>query len=59
MMFSLIPEIKLCLFQNFCRKIVTSYGKMKLSESDADEMLAAADSDGDGQVLSFPTNCKE
>ncbi len=29
---------------------MTSYGKMKLSESDADEMLSAADSDGDNLI---------
>ena len=29
---------------------MTSYGKMKLTEADADEMLDAADFDGDGQI---------
>ena len=29
---------------------MTSYGKMKLTEDDADEMLNAADFDGDGQI---------
>ena len=29
---------------------MTSYGKMKLTEEDADEMLEACDFDGDGQI---------
>ena len=33
-----------------CRNVMTSYGKMKLTEEDADEMLDAADFDGDGQI---------
>ena len=32
------------------RKIVTCYGRMRLSEADADEMLSAADADGDGLI---------
>ena len=35
---------------NFCRAVVTSYGKMKLTEAEADEMIRAADVDGDGQI---------
>ena len=30
--------------------MVTSYGKMKLTDSEADEMIRAADVDGDGQI---------
>ena len=33
-----------------CRNIVTSYGQMKLTDEDADEMLEFADFDGDGQI---------
>ncbi len=29
---------------------MTSYGKMKLTEEDADEMLSSTDVDGDGYV---------
>ncbi len=29
---------------------MTSYGKMKLTDVDADEMLNSADSDGDGLI---------
>jgi ribosomal protein L12E/L44/L45/RPP1/RPP2 len=32
------------------RAVVTSYGKMKLTESEADEMIRAADVDGDGHI---------
>ena len=32
------------------RNVMTSYGKMKLTEEDADEMLEACDFDGDGQI---------
>ena len=34
----------------FCRAVVTSYGKMKLTDSEADEMIRTADVDGDGQI---------
>ena len=29
---------------------MTSYGKMRLNDTDADEMLAAADADGDDAI---------
>jgi hypothetical protein len=41
------------------RNVVTSYGKMKLTDSEADEMIRAADVDGDGQVsISSTLNVK-
>lgn len=35
---------------NSFRDVVTSYGKMKLSVAEADEMIRAADIDGDGMI---------
>lgn len=32
------------------RAAVTSYGKMRLSEQEADDMIKSADVDGDGQI---------
>lgn len=32
------------------RNVVTSYGKMKMTNMDADEMMVGADCDGDGLI---------
>ena len=41
---------KIVVSQRPHRNVMTSYGKMKLTEEDADEMLEACDFDGDGQI---------
>ncbi len=38
------------LFFIHFRAVVTSYGKMKLTDEEANEMIRSADVDGDGQI---------